>query len=95
MVEPGGCLFLFAKLAAVSQPMYYKVGEENMYYYALSCEAVTSALKRSSFVNISTTRLSITEMLEGVQASEYSSIDTHWDTDSFYYMVFTATRAGP
>ena len=95
LVEPGGHLLLIAKLAPLSQPMYYKVGNEDMYYYALSCDAVTNALKQASFVNISTTRLSIAEIIEGVKTSESSSIDTHWNNDSFYYMFFNATKVGP
>ena len=95
LVKPGGHLLLIAKLATVSQPMYYKVGNQDIYYYTLSFDAVTSALKHASFVNISTAHLSIAEMLEGVKTLEYSSIDMHWNNDSFYYMCFNATKVGP
>ena len=94
LLKPDGHLLLFSKLTTVTaQPIEYKVGTQCFYLYALTSDTVIQALEQTSFVNISTTHLSIAETLSGVQAADFVPIEAHPNDKNFYYMLFRAIKA--
>lgn len=92
LVKPGGILYMFSKLAQKSQPMYYELGGENFYYYAVTKEVVLLSLKQSGFVDIQLTSIPIAATISGLSKSDAGQLEIHLSSEEFYYASLIAKK---
>ena len=93
LVKPGGYLLMFSQLSRQrAQPIYYDVGEEKIYYYAVTRELVLKALEDASFNEVVSSQISMQEIVADLPSSEASHIESFSSSDDFFYMFVQAKK---
>ncbi len=95
LVKLNGFLYMFSKLAAhKSQPMFYKIGEEHFYYYAVTDTFLLRSLENAGFKEIKCQRIPISKTVLGLSEHNAEELEIHTSSsEEFYYASVIAKKA--